>query len=203
MVEIQFPTDLSRGAQGGDTWDTQIAALPNGNEQRNARRALSLGSWVVAFNNRDKAKFQQIRNFFLATKGPLHAFRFKDWLDYESDEQQSCSPATGNGSNKDFQLQKSYTVPAPLTAYIRTITKPVSGTVRVYVNGVEVVAGWSVNTATGVVSFVIAPTAGHTVKATYEFDKVVRFEDDEADSSIEMYNIYTWNQINLREVPES
>ncbi len=205
MIESRFPVELSRGAQGGDTWNTTIGALPNGNENRNARRSVVLGRWTISFRNRDKTFFQSLRNFFLAVKGAYSSFRWKDWEDYESDTQQDCSPATGNGVNLVFQLQKSYTVTAPLTAYVRTITKPVSGTVRMYVNGAEVLSpgNWSVNTATGVVTFVVAPINTHTVKATFEFDKVVRFGTDARDSSIDYHNVHTWDQIEVQEVPES
>lgn len=204
MIEIQFPTELSRGALGGDAFDTQVAPLPNANEKRNARRSVAMGQWSIAFNNRDKTKFQALRNFFLAVKGQHESFRFQDRQDYESDTQQDCSPATGNGSNTVFQLQKSYTIASPATAYVRTVTKPVAGTVRMYVNGVEVLSpgNWSVDTATGIVTFVVAPTSTHTVKATYEFDKVVRFGSDVRESSIEAFGIYTWSDIQLVEVPE-
>lgn len=203
MIEARFPTSLSKGASGGDSFDTRISTLPNGNEQRVAKRSTALGRWTISFNNRDKALFQQLRNFLLAVKGMREAFRFKDPLDYESDTQQSCSPATGNGSNKIFQLQKSYTVDSPLTAYVRTVTKPVADTVRVFDNGTEVFspATWSVDTTTGIVTFVTAPINTHTVKATYEFDKIVRFGEDNRDSSIEAHNIYTWDQITIVEVP--
>lgn len=205
MIEARFPTSLSRGASGGDSFDNRITGLPGGTEQRIGKRSIALGRWSMSFNNRDKTAFQELRNFFLAVGGMLNAFRFKDPLDYESDTAapgQSCSPATGDGANKLFQLQKSYTVTSPLSPYVRTVTKPVSGTVRMYVNGVEVLSpgNWSVSTTTGIVTFVAAPTGGHTVKATYEFDKIVRFAEDMRDSSIDAYNIYTWSQISVQEV---
>jgi uncharacterized protein (TIGR02217 family) len=210
MIEIRFPVELSRGAMGGDTFDTQIAPLPNGNEKRNARRSVTLGAWSVAFNNRDKTKFQELRNFFLAMGGAFESFRFKDWQDYESDTEQDCSPATGDGANLVFQLQKSYAISSPATAYVRTVTKPVSGSLSVYVNGALKVEGanpggdYTVNYATGVVTFNTgkAPPNTHTVKATYEFDKVVRFAMDERESQIVSHNVYTWDQIQLQEVPE-
>ena len=36
---------------------------------------------------------------------------------------------------------------------VRTITKPVAGTVKVYLDGVEQLSGWSVDTTTGLVTF--------------------------------------------------
>jgi uncharacterized protein (TIGR02217 family) len=43
---------------------------------------------------------------------------------------------------------------------VRTITKPVAGTVKVYLDGVEQLSGWSVDTATGLVIFGAAPALG-------------------------------------------
>ena len=203
MIEARFPDSVSRGATGGDSFLTQVSTLPNGNEQRVARRSTALGRWTISFANRDKTLFQSLRNWFLAVKGQFSSFRYKDWEDFESDIQQSCSPALGTGAVVAFQLIKTYTVSAPLTSYVRTITKPVSGTVSVYDNGVLVnPVNYAVSTTTGIVTFGVAPIAGHTIKATYEFDKVVRLDRDERESSIEHSNLYTWDQISLVEVPE-
>jgi uncharacterized protein (TIGR02217 family) len=201
MIEIRFPISVSKGASGGDFFDERISILPSGHEQRVKKRALALGRWTISFNNRDKTLFQQLRNFFLAMGGQHHAFRVQDAQDYESDSEQSCSPATGNGAITAFQLQKTYTIASPATAYVRTIDKPVSGTVRMFVNGTEALSGWTVNTTTGIVTFSVAPTAGHTVKATYEFDKIGRFAENGRESSIDAHNIYTWDQITIIEVP--
>ncbi len=58
---------------------------------------------------------------------------------------------------------------------IRTITKPVAGTVQVYLDGVEQPSGWSVDTTTGLVTFGVPPTLGVEVTAGFEFDVPVRF----------------------------
>lgn len=203
MIEARFPVNVSRGASGGDSFDNRVVPLPSGGESRVQKRSLALGRWVISFTNRDRTLFQELRNFFLAVIGVLYSFRFKDWQDFESDTEQSCNPATGTGALLTFQLQKTYTVTSPLTAYVRTVTKPVSGTVRMYVNGSEVLSpgNWSVSTTTGVVTFVVAPTNTHTVKATFEFDKICRFGEDQRDSSIDFHNVYTWDQITIVEVP--
>jgi uncharacterized protein (TIGR02217 family) len=57
---------------------------------------------------------------------------------------------------------------------VRTITKPVAGTVKVYLDGVEQLWGWSVDTTTGVVTFGTAPAMGVEVTADCEFDVPVR-----------------------------
>ncbi|MEO7177598.1 MAG: DUF2460 domain-containing protein, partial [Allosphingosinicella sp.] len=59
----------------------------------------------------------------------------------------------------------------------RRITRPVAGSVRVSVGGVERVGGWTLG-ALGTLSFDEAPAAGASVKAGYRFDVPVRFEQD-------------------------
>lgn len=212
-LDYVFPERISRGAIGGNEWLTQKIKLLNGNEVRNSRRTKPYGRWDVSHALKDKTNYQVLRNLFLAVKGSGQSILFTDHKDYQSDTAapgQSCSPATGDGSNLIFQLQKSYTVDAPLTAYVRTITKPKSGTLSVYVNGVLKTEGanpggdYQVNYSTGVVTFNAgkAPPNTHTVRAVFEFYKVVRFEQDDEQASMEHPDLFDWNNIVLVEVYE-
>lgn len=218
MIEIQFPTYVSKGAVGGDTWQTQVNVLPNGQQQRGAQRSITLGRWSINYSTINKTHHIELRNFKLAVKGGFQSFRYKDWLDYQSDTVapgQSMSPATGNGVLLAFQLAKAYTVTSPLTAYTRTITKPVSGTLAVYVDSALKVEGanpggdYTVNYATGVVTFNAGKAPGNTltVKATYEFDKVARMTNDYNPGTIEVdadgLSLFHHDGIEIEEVNEA
>jgi hypothetical protein len=74
--------------------------------------------------------------FFRARKGKAYGFRFKDWTDYKATSQLI---GTGDGAIKTFQLVKRY--PSGSVVEVRTITKPIAGTVRVYKDGVEQLSG--------------------------------------------------------------
>jgi uncharacterized protein (TIGR02217 family) len=54
----------------------------------------------------------------------------------------------------------------------------VAGTVKVYLDDVEQLSGWSVDTTTGLVIFSTAPAVGIEVTADFEFDVPVRFDTD-------------------------
>lgn len=217
MIEAQLPTYVSEGAVSVDDWNTQTNVLPNGVQQRIALQSKPLGRWTINYSTVDETKHIALRNFKLAVKGSFYAFRFKDWADFKSDTAapgQSCSPATGDGANKIFQLQKTYTVSSPLTAYVRTITKPVNGTLEVYVNGVlqTETTHYTVNYATGVVTFVTAPTASHTVKAVFQFDKVGHFVNDDNPVTVEQafdsitggaQDVYHHESMEIEEVSET
>src|SRR5690606_23529408 len=76
-------------------------------------------------------------------------------------------------SNTQFQLVKRYGDDTHVQ--VRKITKPVSGTVKIGVNGVESVSGWTVNTETGSVKFT-SSQAGNDITGGCEFDVPCRFD---------------------------
>jgi uncharacterized protein (TIGR02217 family) len=84
----------------------------------------------------------------------------------------------GDGATVGFPLVKSY-ISGP-ARYDRPIAKPVAGTVRVSVDGVELTAGESfvVDATTGLVTLESAPAPGATVAAGFAFDTPVRFDTD-------------------------
>ena len=83
---------------------------------------------------------------------------------------------TGDDATTQFQLVKRY--PSGSVSEVRTIAKPVAGTVRVYLDGVEQLSGWSVDVTTGVVTFPTPPVTGIDITADFEFDVPVRFDTD-------------------------
>jgi uncharacterized protein (TIGR02217 family) len=68
------------------------------------------------------------------------------------------------------------------SAYVRAINKPVAGSVRVAVAGVEATAGtaFTVDTTTGIVTFLAGhiPPDGAAITAGFQFDVPVRFDTD-------------------------
>lgn len=71
---------------------------------------------------------------------------------------------------------------------------------RVYRDGVEATTGWSVDTATGLVTFAAAPAAGVQITADFEFDVPARFDSDQMDITIETYQLGSWGQIIVVEI---
>jgi uncharacterized protein (TIGR02217 family) len=83
---------------------------------------------------------------------------------------------TGDGVQTQFQLVKSY--PSGSVVEVRTISKPVTGTVRIYKDGIEQLSGWMANITTGLITFNTPPALGVEVTADFEFDVPVRFDTD-------------------------
>ena len=97
-----------------------------------------------------------------------------------------------------FQLVKQYLSGSVID--VRTITKPVDRTVKVYLDSIEQASGWSVDTTTGLVTFSTPPTLGVEVTADFEFDVPVRFDTDHMAVTIETYRLHAWQQIPIVEL---
>ena len=94
----------------------------------------------------------------------------------------------GDGSTTLFQLAKDYASGGE--SYLRQIDKPVAGSVRIAVDGVELAEGtdFSVDDALGQVVLSTAPSAGLSVTAGFEFDVPVRFDTDVLSVSVASFN---------------
>jgi len=190
--EVRFPTEISRGAQGGPERRTDVVVLGSGHEERNARWADSRRSYNAGYGVRSLDDLHAVIAFFEERRGRLYGFRWRDHLDCKSAPPQGAVTAgdqvlgTGTGTQATFQLVKVYGgLFAPWT---REIKKPVAGSVRVAVGGSEKAEGTSftVDAATGLVTFLAGhiPAAGAAVTAGFEFDVPVRFDSDRLEISL-------------------
>jgi uncharacterized protein (TIGR02217 family) len=85
-------------------------------------------------------------------------------------------------------------------SWTRAIAKPVAGSVRIALSGVEQPSGWSVDTTTGVVTFSAAPGAGVAITAGFEFDVPVRFDADALDVTLDLERLGSITSIPLLEL---
>jgi uncharacterized protein (TIGR02217 family) len=180
--DVLFPVAISFGATGGPERLNEIVTMTSGRERRNARFAHSRRRYDAGTGIRSLDDLAQVAAFFEARRGSLHAFRFRDPF-----EAKSCGPggtpepgdqpiATGDGASARFALVKVYG--EGVDAYRRVISKPVAGSVRLAVDGVEQDAGtdFSVDAATGEIVFAAAPGNGAAITAGFVFDVPVRFD---------------------------
>ena len=190
--EIQFPATIARGSTGGPQFATVVVAVGSGGEQRVAQWESPRRRWTVAQDLRTPAQMEELVAFFVARQGRLRGFRFKDHADFRvsaKEDLAELSPTT-------FQLVKRYTSGG--VTRVRAITKPVSGSVRVWNGSTEITSGWTVNPATGVVAFDSAP--GYTPSWTGEFDVPVRFDVDQMEVSLDDAQVRSWGGIAIVEL---
>jgi uncharacterized protein (TIGR02217 family) len=180
FLDLTFPRDIAAGVTGGPERRVDIVSLSSGEEERNARWKDSRRSWDAGLGLRNVDDLAGVVAMFEECGGQLHSFRFRDWSDHSTAAAAIQTPTagdqvigTGDGSETDFQLVKSY---GTLTPYYRLITKPIPGTILVALDAVSQGSGWSVDNLTGIVSFVTPPANGVEVTAGFLFDVPVRFD---------------------------
>lgn len=192
--DVRFPTDLSFGSVGGPERRTDIVTLTSGYEERNTPWAHSRRRYDAGLGLRSLDDLAELIAFFEARQGQLYGFRWKDWADFKS-----CAPSavpassdqligTGDGASVGFQLSKTYASGG--ASYVRPVTKPVSGSVLVEVDGIPLTegSGFSVDTVTGIVTLQTVPGVGQDVRAGFVFDVPVRFDTDRIHVSAGAFN---------------
>src|ERR1041384_3582326 len=143
--EILFPLDIALKSAGGPERKTEIVALGSGREERNARWPHSRRRYDAGYGVKTLDALSQVVAFFEERRGRLHGFRWRDRLDHSSAAPgANVTPldqaiGTGGGAQTQFGLVKTYG--AAHAPYARPIAKPVAGSVRVAVNGMEQTEG--------------------------------------------------------------
>lgn len=125
----------------------------------------------------------EVLGVFNRAYGKFAGFRAKHFDDYTTNNFTAAPtafdeplPRIGTGI---YQLQKRYGLgkpSLPIGYPVRTIFKPVAGTVLIAVNGVQQLTGWTVNTTNGQITFTVDPGILATVTGGCQFDIPVRFD---------------------------
>ncbi|MGE3622968.1 MAG: TIGR02217 family protein [Bdellovibrionales bacterium] len=193
--EIQIPLPVGFGSSGGPGFSTEVVVIDSGYERRNQNWSQARRSFDARTGIRSAADAGTLLNFFHARAGRARGFRLKDWSDCTSAPDGVSAPGfddqiigTGDGTALNFQLVKNYASAA--VTHARTITKPVVGSIRIGVNGIEMATGWSADTTTGVVTFAEAPPDGHAITAGFRFDVPVRFDTDQLSLTAQNFRLY-------------
>ncbi len=175
--DVRFPVALGREASVEPAFSTAIVTGAGGAEQRNSDWADARLRFDAGPGVRGEEDLHALIAFFRARRGAAVAFRFEDPFDHSSNGMTGAPGAAdqrlgiGDGLRTEFALVKHY------GAQQRRITRPVAGSVRVSVAGVERVGGWML-APLGLVRFEEAPADGAEVEAGYRFDVPVRFAED-------------------------
>jgi len=182
--EVRLPARLAFGSTSGIERRTEVVTLASGFERRATPWAHGRRRYLIGAGVRSLDDVAVLVAFFEARRGRLHGFRFRDFTDFRS-----CAPSAsispldqrlgaGTGTAVSFQLLKLY------GDVERPIRKPVDGSVRIAVDGVETGA-FALDPPTGVVTLVEAPPEGAVVTAGFAFDTPVRFDTDRIDVTLE------------------
>ncbi len=211
FIEVRFDDEIAYGSTANHVYSTRIQSSASGYESRNSNWSETRIGFDVSTGIKKQTDLDALITMFHAVKGQAIGFRFKDWSDFTSagaydapafDDQEIFGPAVGGETQ--IQLIKTYSIGGSST--IRTIRKPVSGTVLVGVGPqgapVQLTGGqFSVDTTTGIITLSTPLITGEYVTAGYEYDIPVRFNSDSLPVQLEAYKVGTVG-INVIEVRE-
>lgn len=197
--EVRLPARLAFGSTGGVERRTEITTLASGFERRSTPWAQGRRRYLIGAGLRSLDDMAELTAFFEARRGRLHGFRFRDFADCKSGA--PGAPATpldqalgtGDGQARVFQLRKAY------GDHERPISKPVEGSVRLAVAGVETTA-FSLDATTGRVTLASPPPPGAAVSAGFAFDVPVRFDADRIEVTLESFEAGRMAAVPLIEV---
>ena len=190
--EVRLPARLAFGSTGGIERRPDVVTLASGFERRSTPWAQGRRRYLIGANLRSLDDMAALTAFFEGRRGRLYGFRFRDFADFKS-----CSPGgaatpldqilgAGDGAGATFDLHKRYGEGED--AFDRRIHKPVQGSVRVAIDGVELnPAGFEIDPGAGVVTLQSPPAVGAVVTAGFEFDVPVRFDADRIDVTLETF----------------
>ena len=165
--DVLFPLELGAEAEVMPEFSTAIVTSAGGRESRNAGWAGARTRYDVGAGVRGEEDIAALLAFFRARMGPARGFRLRDPFDAAAVD---AMIGIGDGVTRRFALVKHY------GGAERRITRPVAGSVRVTLDGVET-HGFAVEPA-GMVVLDAAPASGVAVRATFAFDVPVRFAED-------------------------
>lgn len=171
--DVRFPLALGREAEVAPELSTAIVTSAGGAEKRNADWAQPRTRYDVGPGVRSEADIATLLAFFRPRMGPARGFRLTDPFDNSSGDDVSPEDqpiGIGDDITTRFPLLKHYGEVA------RRITRPVAGSVRVAVDGIET-HGFSLDSG-GIVALDLAPNRGAVVTAGFRFDVPVRFAED-------------------------
>src|SRR5262245_38409424 len=193
--EILFPLDIALRSAGVPQRRTAVVTLGSGAEERNARWAHSRRRYDAGYGIKTFEALSQVLAFFEERRGRLYGFRWRDRLDHSSAMPGATTTATdqvigtGDGLKQAFQLSKTYG--AFYLPYRRPIAKPVPLSVRIAVgeHEIEQGIGFSVDSTTGIVTFLPGhvPAIGAAISAGFLFDVPVRFDTDYLETDLSAF----------------
>ena len=142
-------------------------------------------------------ELRTLMGFFLQQQGSYQPFLFDDPTD---DQASAQAIGTGDGGTTVFQLVRTMGAALPGGGFAEPITAP-NTVSTVYFNGVrQSGSGYTIDPATGLVTFAAPPPAGQLITADFTYFFRVRFADDTADFENFLYQLWALKQVKLQSV---
>ena len=194
---VRLPQYITIFAIGSSEFSTSLALSMSGREVRSSDTALPKRHYFLKNCMLSMSQFESFYSFFKARAGRRFSFRMRDHFDYKVEKQ---AIATGDGVCREFQLRKIYD--DQISPYLRTITKPIADTVKLWTAQDEPIEPESIDTRNGKILLPSVLADNEPLSASFEFDTAVRFVNDDFQYSFNQDNTITLNNVELIEVHE-
>ena len=184
---------------------TRVQKAVSGRQLRVLDQRYPIWTWTLTYSLlRDKwdtrgpgglgAGFDELRTiagFFLQQQGAFQPFLFDD----PTDDTVAAQPlGIGDAGTTVFQLVRTY------GGFTEPVTAP-NAVGAIYLDGVvQAPSGYSVDAATGLVTFVTPPPLGAAVAADFTYYFRVHFTDDTAEFENFMFQLWALKQVKLESV---
>lgn len=174
-----FPLELS-AITPKTTWQTTVVMVAGGSEQRNAGWSDARRRFNATNPTLTLAQFRLIEKHFNGRRGRARSFPLRDRSSF-----QATTEAFGTGDGVTVAFQLTINQGDSGNAYNREIYLPENGTVLIYDNASikTETTHYTINYNTGLVTFVVAPTAAHVLTWSGNFYVPVRYDADELPDS--------------------
>ena len=164
FLEERLPIDVRMGASYADEYAVEITTTKNNAEHRRLLNPDPVRQFSINYTQTRSTLWSQVLALYHRAFGTYAGFRVKCIDDFSTNGNTAAPTAFDHTmalvSTGVYQIQKLYGLGAAALGIgypYRTLFKPVSGTVKVGVNGVEIatspVVNWTVSTTSGRVTF--------------------------------------------------
>jgi uncharacterized protein (TIGR02217 family) len=170
FLEERLPVGVRAGASYADEYSVEITKTASGGEYRRLVQPYPVRVWNIFYTQQTAELWDQILSIYHRAYGMYAGFRVKALDDYTTNNLIGTPTAFDQAlalvSAGIYQLQVAYGSGTAISIGkpVRTIFKPVSGTVKVGIDALEVpiTTMWTVDTTTGKVTFNANKTASVT-----------------------------------------
>lgn len=193
---INLPSFLEIFACGVSEFSTSYASTKSGREIRSSDNIIPRKKYILRNCRLSESQFELFNSFYVARAGRRYSFLLKDYFDYKVEKQLI---AVGDGVTDQFQLRKTYF--DSISSHVRSIKKPKQDTILIWVDQ-EQQNIKELDENLGKVTLGAPPPEHSQVIASFEFNVVVRFNNDSFEYSFNDDGTISLDNIEMIEVIE-
>jgi uncharacterized protein (TIGR02217 family) len=169
FLEERLPIDVRMGASYGDEYNVEITTTAGGDEHRRLVHPYPVRRFQVGYTLQTADLWARVLALYHRAYGMYAGFRVRCKDDFSTNAHTAAPTAADQTLTRlsagVYQLRKAYGAgAAPIAVGLpeRTLYKPVSGTVLIAVGALVYSSGFTVDTATGQVTFAANKTKNIT-----------------------------------------